>query len=310
MARYETASQATKGARKYQEDACAFARIGVPASVTVPAALGGSPGTRDRDGIARATPDNAPEYITGNAVIATGEGGAELVAVLADGMGGHAGGALASQTACQSFITGYAHIYAGPDPGDRLALALEMANRGVADEVTANPSLNGMGCTLIGAIFDAHGLRWVSVGDSHLFLFRRGELFMLNENHSLAPVLDELVATGQMTPEDALHHPRRHYLRSAVTGDEIELVDLPAETTALLPGDCVVLASDGIDTLEPDEIAELIETNLAAGAVAVTGSLIGAIAHAAVAHQDNTTIMAVVVLADEPLAKTERLVGG
>ena len=116
-----------------------------------------------------------------------------------------------------------------------------------------------MGCTLVGVVVDPVGLRWVSVGDSRLFLFRKGELYQLNEDHSLAPMLDQLVEQGEMTREQALNHPRRHHLRSALTGEPIELIDLARERVGLHADDCIILASDGLDTLEPDEIADLIE---------------------------------------------------
>ena len=72
---------------------------------------------------------------------------------------------------------------------------------------------------------------------------------LINEDHSLAPLLDELAPRPHLGRAGATD-PRRHMLRSAVTGDEIELVDLSHEATSLLPGDHVMLASDGIHTLD------------------------------------------------------------
>ena len=87
-----------------------------------------------------------------------------LLLVLADGMGGHAGGAHASQTAIKAFIERYR-----PDPGneiDRLEESLEEANSQIKQATLSNPDLQGMGCTLVGALFMDEGLIWVSVGDS------------------------------------------------------------------------------------------------------------------------------------------------
>ena len=91
--------------------------------------------------------------------------------------------------------------------------------------VEENPALNGMGCTLVGTAFGPAGVEWVSVGDSPMFLVRRGEIFLLNEDHSLAPEIDKLAAAGKMSWEDAQADPRRHFLRSALTGAEIDLID-------------------------------------------------------------------------------------
>jgi PPM family protein phosphatase len=269
---FDTSHRASMGARRYQEDACAFAplRISTPApaeptATTVPIAASG-PGTG-------------------------------VVAVLADGMGGHVGGERASNTACEGFLGGLSSFPG--DASDHLLAALASANEAIRREGLAEPSLHGMGCTLIGAVFGTTGetaaLRWVSVGDSRLFLFRAGELFQLNEDHSLAPLLDQLVAQGELTQEQAREHPRRHHLRSALTGDPIEMVDHASENVALRAGDCVVLASDGIDTLAADAIADVIEEHRGEGARAIATALIDTVDRIARPGQDNTTVMAILV---------------
>lgn len=217
-----------------------------------------------------------------------------IVAVLADGMGGHVGGERASTTACRGFVDALA---ARTADGEELLDALASANEAIRRETSSEPGLLGMGCTLIGATFGAHGLRWVSVGDSRLLLFRRGELYQLNEDHSLAPLLDQLAANGEMTREQALAHPRRHHLRSALTGESIELIDHANEAVALEAGDCVILASDGIDTLEPDRIADVIEQSRLNGAEAIAAALIATVDAAGHPTQDNTTVMAIVARA-------------
>ena len=209
---FEYASRASKGARSYQEDA-AVVRAGAG------------------DGPPRRRHGERPQ----------------LTAVLADGMGGHAGGALASCTACTIFLRAY-ETSAGDVPA-RLDEALQLANAAIADCVEENPALNGMGCTLIGTTFGAAGVEWVSVGDSPLFLVRRGEIVLLNEDHSLAPEIDKLAAAGKISWEEAKTDPRRHFLRSALTGTEIDLIDRSRRPLALEPGDVVILASDGIHTL-------------------------------------------------------------
>ena len=273
---FDTSHRATKGARRYQEDACVFARLhAAPEGDT----------TSGVDGAVPASVALAPLRFTSIGV----------VAVLADGMGGHVGGERASMTACTGFLDALSSIYGAA--GDYLDVALSSANDAIRREVDAEPNLQGMGCTLVGAVVDPGGLRWVSVGDSRLFLFRKGELYQLNEDHSLAPLLDQLVEQGEMTREQAMIHPRRHHLRSALTGEAIELIDLARERVTLLVDDCIVLASDGIDTLEPDEIADLIEANRAQGAEAIATGLIDKVDQAARPGQDNTTVMAVVVQA-------------
>lgn len=259
MLAYDHAARATKGARDYQEDSSAF----WPPDDR---AAGGS--------------DVPP---TANAT--------RLVAVLADGMGGHTAGALASRMVCDSFISAYAGMN-GARP-ERLLKSLSVANDSIAAQVQANPVLSGMGTTLVAAVFTAEGVEWVSVGDSPLLLFRRGEVALLNEDHSLAPELDRLAAIGRITPEQAKTDPRRHMLRSAVTGDELDLVDISRRPLALEDGDYVILASDGLHTLETSEVERIISAYAGDGAEAVANALIRAVEAIRDPHQDNTTVLAV-----------------
>jgi len=253
MNAFEHAWQSTRGARQYQEDS----------------ALIGPPGAN-----------------------ASGSGGDEpLVAVLADGMGGHTGGALASRVCCEEFLAAFSRR-GGPVP-ERLRGALDAANGAVAKTVIANPVLSGMGSTLIGVAFTQGGLEWVSVGDSPLWLFRRGEIALLNEDHSLAPELDRLARMGRLTVEEAKTDPRRHMLRSAVTGEELDLVDQSKKPLVLEDGDYVILASDGLQTLEEGEVQRIVAAYADDGAEAVASALIRAVEAVRDPHQDNATVIAV-----------------
>ncbi len=214
-----------------------------------------------------------------------------LVAVLADGMGGHAGGALASTLVCESFVAAYSGSQS--DVRTRLTQALESANRRLFDTVALDPNLAGMGSTLVGANFDARGLSWISVGDSPLYLYRRAEIALLNEDHSLAPALDRLAAEGKITVEQARNDHRRHMLRSAVTGEDLELVDLSRAPLPLQSSDYVIVASDGIHTLDTPDIARLVSAYSNDGPQAVADALVRAVENAREPHQDNTTVVVV-----------------
>ncbi len=137
MQAYDHASRATKGARDYQEDSSAF------------------------------WPPK--ERATGSADVPPTANNTRLVAVLADGMGGHTAGALASRMVCDSFISTYAGLN-GARP-ERLLKSLTSANDSIAAQVRANPTLSGMGTTLVAAVFGNEGVEWVSVGDSPLLLY-------------------------------------------------------------------------------------------------------------------------------------------
>lgn len=216
-----------------------------------------------------------------------------LLAVLADGMGGHAGGAIASDAVCTSFKAQFAQQQ-GNERG-RLKAALNAANGAIGALVREQPQLRGMGSTLIGVAFDGGNASWVSVGDSPLYLYRRGEMARLNEDHSMGPMLDKLVEKGRMSAEEARNDPRRHLLRSAVVGEDLDLVDLPQSPWSLQPGDVVVLASDGIHSIADIEIARIIAAYRKEGPEATADALIAAVEDAREPHQDNTTVVVVSV---------------
>jgi PPM family protein phosphatase len=261
---YEAALRATQGARAYQEDTAEI--------WPRPPGVDGWPDLAQRSGLPPG----------------------QLIAVLADGMGGHAGGALASRMACEAFLDAYtSSADVAPQVPARLSLGLDRANSAIAAKIIEKPALAGMGTTLVGTAFGPLGLEWISVGDSPLYLFRRGELALLNEDHSLAPALDQLAAQGKITAEQARTDGRRHMLRSAVSGDHLDLIDLSQNPLPLEPGDYVIAASDGIHTLDHSEITRIVQAWSPDGPAAIAAALIRRIDDLQEPHQDNTTVVVV-----------------
>lgn len=260
MLRFRAACRASQGARAYQEDTASYWPGGGPLS-----------------------PDCEPA------------GGTALVAVLADGMGGHAAGDVASTVICSTFLQSMSE--SAGKAAERLMDSLLAANDAIRAKASANPRLSGMGATLVGVHFGAQGCEWVSVGDSPMWLLRNGEMIRLNEDHSYAPLLDRMVEDGRMDADAARGDPRRHYLRSAVTGDDIDLVDASRRPLQLIAGDIVLLASDGILTLPDDEIRRTVEAYSHEGPEAAAQALVRAVDDADEPHQDNTTVVLVACLA-------------
>ena len=211
------------------------------------------------------------------------------VLLLADGMGGHVSGDTASRIVVKTFVETF-HDTEGPIP-DRLRACLTAANDALADATDENPALKGMGTTVVAAVISQHGLDWISVGDSLLWLFRDGKLRRLNADHSMAPVLANLVAVGRMTEEEAATDSNRHALRSAVMGDEIHLIDVSSQPVAIRKSDRLLLASDGVMTLEDEEIARIIEDKHDAPLEEVAEALIQAVEEVGRPNQDNTTVL-------------------
>jgi PPM family protein phosphatase len=201
-------------------------------------------------------------------------GDGSLLAVVADGMGGHAGGATASKLAVEAFV----HAL---EQGGGLADGLQDANTAVGKGAVDKPDLAGMGATLVAAQVRGDEVRWISVGDSPLFLLSAGRLERLNADHSMAPQIDAMLKRGLLTEEEAVHHPARHTLREAVMGEPLTLID---KGSRRLGADAkLLLCSDGVQTLSAKDIE--------AGALKPVQGLIDAVLAAADEHQDNITVV-------------------
>jgi len=201
-------------------------------------------------------------------------GDGSLLAVVADGMGGHAGGAIASKLAVEAFV----HAL---EQGGGLADGLQAANEAVGKGAAGQPDLAGMGATLVAAQVRGDEVRWISVGDSPFFVVSAGRLERLNADHSMAPQIDEMLKRGLLTEEEAVHHPARHTLREAVMGEPLTLID---KGRRRLGADAkLLLCSDGVQTLSAKDIE--------AGAVKPVRGLIDAVLAAADEHQDNITVV-------------------
>ncbi|MDE2999386.1 MAG: protein phosphatase 2C domain-containing protein [Gemmatimonadota bacterium] len=218
------------------------------------------------------------------------------VLLLADGMGGHVSGDTASRTVVKVFVETYNRTD-GP-VADRLRACLFAANDALADATSRNPELTGMGATVTAAVVSQCGLEWISVGDSPLWLFRAGRLRRLNADHSMAPVLANLVKVGRMTAKQAAMDSNRHALRSAVMGDEIHLIDVSPRPVEMRKGDRVLLASDGLMTLKDEEISRILRETNDRPLDEVVCTLMDAVEAAGEPYQDNTTVLLYVPEAD------------
>jgi protein phosphatase len=165
--------------------------------------------------------------------------GPRLLAV-ADGMGGHAGGEIASAAAIDAMKRLDADI-----PADDLLPALRDAVRQANDRVhgiaESNPSLQGMGTTLTAMLLSGSKLALVHVGDSRAYLLRSGDLFQITHDQTLVQML---VDDGNITPDQVATHPHRSMLLQALDGRAELDPDVQLRETEL--GDRYLLCSDGL----------------------------------------------------------------
>ncbi|MDX8347625.1 protein phosphatase 2C domain-containing protein [Cognatiyoonia sp. IB215446] len=219
-------------------------------------------------------------------------------AVVADGLGGHVGGHIAS-----ALITAeiFSHLKMKENQLDEGTLnipltlrdATDAANARLAKQVGEDDSLHGMGSTLLVPVIRGDKLYWISVGDSPLLLFRGGALRQLNKDHSMAPQIDKMAKAGALTAEEAKDHPDRNTLTSVINGDEIDKIDCPTKPIALEPDDIIIASSDGLQYLSNSMIANTLMQVKDGRSVDIANAFLDAIADLDDPHQDNAAFVVI-----------------
>jgi serine/threonine protein phosphatase PrpC len=222
--------------------------------------------------------------------------------LVADGIGGHYGGDVASTITADSFVRTY---FAGSgNPQERLKTSLSAANQAVADAQAKEPGLKDMGATLVAAFVEADTMSFVSIGDSLILRYREGELHRVNEDHSYMEIADrEAIGSGDPALwRDVISRKGRDSITIAVLGRALEdFGHTPQiESRKILPGDVLILSSDGLETLSMVQIQNFVRVLLPKGVSAVADGLIKAVdgIGANRSYQDNATL--IVIQADGP----------
>ena len=189
--------------------------------------------------------------------------------LVADGMGGHEAGEVASRLAADVIET-FVRDTQGADVnmtwpfpyethlsvnGNRLKAAFRLANRRIAAAMEANEALRGMATTAVAVLAGKGDPVVAHVGDSRIYLWREGQLNQLTEDHSW---VSEQVRAGVLTEHDARRHPWRNVVTRALSGGDDPEVDIaPLDLRA---GDYLILCSDGLSgVVPPDKLAEILK---------------------------------------------------
>ncbi|MBI5189202.1 MAG: Stp1/IreP family PP2C-type Ser/Thr phosphatase [Nitrospirae bacterium] len=190
--------------------------------------------------------------------------------LVADGMGGHAAGEVASGIAVdtvRAFIGSTAEGAVtnwpfGPDPAlspgaNRLAAGIKLANMAIRAEARTNPTEKGMGTTIVAVLMDGDTAHVAHVGDSRVYVLGGGVLTRLTTDHSF---VEEMVANGSLTPEQARAHPMKNLITRALGSKDEVKVDITSRP--LRAGEIYLLCSDGLSGMLTDgEITRIISDN-------------------------------------------------
>ncbi len=176
--------------------------------------------------------------------------------VVADGMGGHVAGEVASRLAVDAIE---ATIISGECCQDgprqlslaeqRLQAAFQQASRSIVSETSQHPRLRGMATTASALLVTEDGWAIGHVGDSRVYLWRNGVLQQLTRDHSWVA---EQVQLGVLSPEDARQHPWRNVVTRALSASDVPIVDFAPFSPQ--PGDRLLLSSDGLHGVIPDQV--------------------------------------------------------
>lgn len=222
--------------------------------------------------------------------------------LVADGMGGHAGGDIASAIATRRISEADADYANAPEAAAALEGALVAANRELAETVSEHSELTGMGTTVSAMLLEEDRVVIAHIGDSRIYLFRSGELSQITIDHTF---VQRLVDAGRITAEEAMVHPRRSVLMR-VLGDVESSPEIDSMVLDTRPGDRWMLCSDGLSgVVSFDELHELLAADAGAKQVAdrlVKASLDGG-------APDNVTVV-VIDVGDPPAPETPPLVVG
>lgn len=174
----------------------------------------------------------------------------EYVFAVADGLGGHNAGDVASRLAVEPLAAFDRAVEGLPDDrlADALAKAVDAANKAVYQRAQNDAKVRGMGTTLTAVAIANGSAHLAHVGDSRCYLVRAGEISQLSSDHTLVA---RMVEEGKLTPEQAETHPQRSILTRAL-GAEPD-IDVDTLEIQLLPGDRLVLCSDGLSSVIGDE---------------------------------------------------------
>ncbi len=229
-------------------------------------------------------------YVTPSKILASNKK-TRVLALVCDGMGGMADGGRASATAVQMMVQGFREIEKKPECD--IPLFFEKEIRAIDHTIYNFPRENGRGSgtTMVACIAEDDKLYCASVGDSRIYMVRNHQMDQMTRDHNYGMKLDEMVAAGQITKEEAAAHRKKEALISFLGMGNVSLMDINYDPIPLQYGDMVMLCSDGVTkTLSDGQIKKIILADAVRPAQKAE-ALVEAATHANSHSQDNTSVV-------------------
>lgn len=210
--------------------------------------------------------------------------------VLADGMGGLERGGEASLLAVKTMINNYTNRSSKELIYESLYMALNEANFQVLNFAEKEGLNFNVGSTLVAAVIFKKKLYWISVGDSRIYLFRKGRLIKINTEHIFAKQLEKKVVNGEITVEEADDNPEKNFLTSFLGLEQLDEIDQNTSAIELENKDMIMLCSDGLyNALSHKEISSILNKHNRNPQKAAE-ELIKKVKEKNLIHQDNATV--------------------
>ncbi|MGM0368839.1 MAG: PP2C family protein-serine/threonine phosphatase [Bacillota bacterium] len=210
----------------------------------------------------------------------------QVLAVIADGMGGFNSGKKASELVTNKFMEQFCRTYDINSINQFLINSLHNSN----NELLQRASAEKIGTTLITIVIKKDLLYWVAVGDSHLYLYRNKQLRQLNTDHIFANKLQQSYKDGEISRYKMLNHPQKDRLTSYLGLENLSLIDYSNDPVELKKNDKIVLCTDGVyDSLSEVEFSQIMSQNKEVQKLA--NDIISKVISKEKPNQDNATVV-------------------
>lgn len=227
-------------------------------------------------------------YVTPSRILAANKT-TRILAVVCDGMGGMADGGRASQTAIQMMVQGFQRVEKSAQLD--IPAFFRQGIRAIDHVIYQFPKENGRGSgtTMVACIAEDNKLYWASVGDSRIYIIRGEQMWQVTRDHNYRLVLEDMIANGRMTREEAEAQRQKEALISFLGMGNVNLMDINTTPFTMEYGDTIMLCSDGITKTLPDAQIKRILTDDAVRPEQKAEALVEAATHINSYSQDNTT---------------------